>query len=812
MTQWEKPLIGAVFLFVMLVFGYQQILAPQARTGTGLDFEALSRHVSVIAKKPHPIGSAANRETRDYVVSYFESLGLETEVQKATVVYRHPTRPNRRTVIGNVENIIARLPGRSGVNAKEANDLVIMGHYDSRPLTPGAGDDASGTASIMETARIMSSGPAPAHDVIFLITDGEEMGLLGAQGFFRQHPLAKNAGLVLNFEASGSYGASMMFETSSNNAWLIGELIESAPDLMASSLSYEIYRQMPNDTDMSISKGEGVPGLNFAFIAGLFDYHAMTDNAKNLDANSLAHQANNVLATAQHFANLEEWQSAEGDRTYFNLWQGAVVSYSKGLAVALGLVVLLLGVWLFKTAMQAGTITWGSVGAGFLGTLVIFLAIYSVFENLITYMQKADAGIIRLTSLGDWPFLAFFILTLGLSLWFGYRFKRGLGKFDIFITVLLLVLLILLAGNTAIFAFVIPIILGLIMMAIRTRLSLPDIWTAAMCFWWLLTAVVLYLAPNASYLFVLPLASVLLGITMQRRLRGVTGGRTQLVSVLVFSFIPLLLLPPIYVMGYLALGLALPQILMILCALSVLLIWPLVRNIGSVADGKGALLLLGVGTVMTLVMMLGRGFDTRHPRAEELFYAIDVDQQQGFWVSSDARPGSWLGDFMGDQAIAANMTRILPSYDQDMLIRETVLPEYEAATLTVKSDRLMNGMREMSLHLEPTGGEYINLFFATDAGITTATINGFPIEVPDAQMSSDTGLEMTPWWWWRLYGVQEEGADILVTLKSGGPVPVRIVEVDYEMPEGGPRRPDDSMPKQYTWSDSTVIFQTVILE
>jgi len=563
---------------------------------------------------------------------------------------------------------------------------------------------------------------------------------------------------------------------------------------------------------MSISKGKGIPGLNFAFTAGLFDYHAMTDNVKNLDANSLAHQANNVLATAQHFANLEEWQSAGGDRTYFNLWQGTVVSYSQGLAVALGLVVLLMGAGLFVTAMRAGTIARGSVGTGFLGILVIFLTVYSLFENLIVYMHRADAGIRRLTSLGDWPFMAFFILTLGLCLWFGYRFRHGLGKLDIFITVLVLVLLILLAGNTAISVFVIPVIVGLIMIAIRTRVSLPDVWTAAMCSWWLLTAVVLYLAPNASYLFVLPLVSVLLGITMQRRLRGVTGGRIQFVTVLVFSFIPLLLLPPIYIMGYLALGLALPQVLMIFCALSVLLIWPLLRSIGFSADGKGALLLLGAGVVMTLVVMLGRGFDTRHPRAEELFYAIDVDQQQGFWVSSDARPGSWLGDFMGDQAKAANMTRILPSYDQDVLIRETVLPQYQATTLTVKSDRLMNGMREMRLHLEPTGSEYINLLFATDAGISAAAINGLPIAVPDAQKSGSTGLEINAWWRWRLYGIQEDGADIVLTMESGEPVPVRIVEVDYAMPKGGPRRPDDSMPRPYTWSDSTVIFQTVILE
>lgn len=125
MTHWQKSLIGAVFLLVMLVFGYRQVLAPEARTGTGLDFAALSRHVSVIAKKPHPIGSAANRETRDYIVSYFESLGLETEVQKTTVVYRHPTRPALNTIIGNVENIVARLPGRTGLSTEGDRKSVV---------------------------------------------------------------------------------------------------------------------------------------------------------------------------------------------------------------------------------------------------------------------------------------------------------------------------------------------------------------------------------------------------------------------------------------------------------------------------------------------------------------------------------------------------------------------------------------------------------------------------------------------------------------------------------------------------------------
>ena len=813
MLHWQKTLVSAVFLLVMLVFAYRQVLAPEPRTDTGLDFEALTRHVSVITQKPHPIGSAANRETRDYIVSYFESLGLQTEVQKTTVVYRHPTRERNSPVIGFVENIIARLPGRFHGEGPGAGDLVVMSHYDSRPLTPGAGDAASGTASIMEAARVMSAAPAPAHDVVFLITDGEEMGLLGAQGFFRQHPSAKDVGLVLNFEARGSYGASYMFETSNNNAWLIDELIASTPDLAASSLSYEIYRQMPNDTDMTISKGEGIPGLNFAFTAGLFDYHAMTDNVQNLDSNTLAHHANNVLATAQHFANLENWQPAGGDLTYFNLWGDKMLSYGQGQAVVLGIAVLLLGFWLFVTTKRSGAISWEAVGTGLLGVLILFLVVYSLFESLITYMRSVDTGMVRLTSLGDWPLLAFFVLTLGLTSWFGHRLRHGLSRTDILVAVLTLLILILLAGNAS-FATILPlVVLGIIMALVRSRVARPDLWTAALCCWWLLTALLVYLAPNASYLLVWPLASVLLGVALLRRLPVAAGGYVRFATVLVMSFIPLLLLPPIYISAYIALGLALPQVLMILCALSLLLIWPLLRPAGIVADGKVAVLLVGAGLVMTAFVVFGRSFDDRHPRPEELFLAVDVDEQREFWVSSDSRPGTWLGDFMGEQSTVANMTRILPGYEQEILIKETTFSAYQAAGLELTGDLLFDGQREIRLHLESgEAAEYVNLLFAGNAGITAASINGFPVEIRDAGGVDASGVDEAPWWRWRLYGLPEEGADIVLMTKPGKAVQARIVEVDYGMPAGAPSRPKGSMPRPYTWSDSVVIFQTLTLE
>ena len=171
---------------------------------------------------------------------------------------------------------------------------------------------------------------------------------------------------------------------------------------------------------------------------------------------------------------------------------------------------------------------------------------------------------------------------------------------------------------------------------------------------------------------------------------------------------------------------------------------------------------------------------------------------------------------MGDKASASNMTRIMPDYEQPTLIRETALPAFDAAQLVVNSDHVSGGMREVNLHLQsPSESEYINLLFPTDAGISAVEVNGFPVEVPGAKQTTATEPGATsPQNWWRLrwYGLPRGGADVLVKQKAGHSLPIKIIEVDYEMPGGAPVRPDDSMSKKYTWSDSTVIFQTVILE
>jgi hypothetical protein len=249
--------------------------------------------------------------------------------------------------------------------------------------------------------------------------------------------------------------------------------------------------------------------------------------------------------------------------------------------------------------------------------------------------------------------------------------------------------------------------------------------------------------------------------------------------------------------------------------------WPLVQNLDVSSSGKPGLSLLAVGLAMTLVVVFQRDFDARHPRGESFFYAYDTDRQAGYWLSQDTRPGSWLADFMGDGAEAYNLDLILPGYDEDVQRRRQDLAGIEAATLEVISNRLVDGKRELGLHLQsPVGAEYINLLFPAGAGISSAAVNGFAVEVPqfsaadgtaggrpDADKSKDKSGD-SDWWRWRWYALPAAGADIVLRLPPEQGLKVRIVEVKYGLPESAPRRPAGSMPRPYTWSDSRVIFQT----
>src|SRR5580765_3241229 len=230
--------VGLIALCALSIFRVARPPSPVAATAPDTVFSAERAmvHVRQIAQRPHPIGSADHDRVRDYIVRQLSALGLAPQIQQTTAI------GTRYRAVGRVQNILGRLPGSD----PKGQAVLLMAHYDGVEAGPAASDDGAGCAAILETLRTLRAQKRPlAHDVIALFTDGEEAALLGAAAFVREHPWAKDVGVVLNFEARGTSGRSYMFETGSGNLD-VARALRSGGNVSAGSVFATIYRALPN--------------------------------------------------------------------------------------------------------------------------------------------------------------------------------------------------------------------------------------------------------------------------------------------------------------------------------------------------------------------------------------------------------------------------------------------------------------------------------------------------------------------------------------------------------------------------------------
>ena len=242
--------------------------------------------------KPHPAGSAEIKEVRARIVQYFAELGLPLEQQRGQA--SHPARDGEAIPLVNLETVI---PG------SKPNDRVILllAHYDSSPRGNGAADDGVGVATILEIVRMIQENRdefEPRNTIRILITDGEEFGLLGAKMYVDQQR-HQDVAAVINLEARGTSGASLMFETQTGNRKVIPIFAAAASQPICSSLFFEVYKYLPNDTDFTVFKQAGVAGWNFAFIGDVKNYHTENDVISNVDRRSIQHHGDNMWALLQ---------------------------------------------------------------------------------------------------------------------------------------------------------------------------------------------------------------------------------------------------------------------------------------------------------------------------------------------------------------------------------------------------------------------------------------------------------------------------------------------------------------------------------
>jgi hypothetical protein len=269
----------------------------KSSTETDFSIENALNHLEKISKEAHYTGSKEHKKVQSYIVTELQKMGFETEIQTQTAINK------KWFAATTAENIIAKLKGSGSGKA-----LLLLTHYDSNPHSSlGASDAGSGVVTILEGLRaFIAKNETQKNDIVVLISDAEELGLLGAQAFVDAHSWTKDIGLILNFEARGSGGPSyMLMETNGKNSKLLSEFLATKPNFpAANSLMYSIYKKLPNDTDLTIFREEAnISGFNFAFIGDHFDYHTAQDSYERLDRETLLHQADYLTSSLNYFSN-----------------------------------------------------------------------------------------------------------------------------------------------------------------------------------------------------------------------------------------------------------------------------------------------------------------------------------------------------------------------------------------------------------------------------------------------------------------------------------------------------------------------------
>src|SRR5215469_2904380 len=263
-------------------------------------------------EKPHPVGSEENAAVRARIREEFAKLGVHTDVYRAfsCSVYRGLTYVSCATV----NDIIADVaPG-------DGKAIVLLAHYDSVPAGPGASDDESSVATILEAVRALKArGEKSLHPIMAVITDGEEAGLLGAAAFLENKALKARVGVVVNAEARGTKGPSLLFQTSPGDGRLIDLYANNVPLYATSSLYAEIYKVLPNDTDLTLFIRDGFPSYNFAFADNVRYYHSPFDTRANLDPGTLQMQGENVLGMASALEKTDFAALKGGNDVYLSL-------------------------------------------------------------------------------------------------------------------------------------------------------------------------------------------------------------------------------------------------------------------------------------------------------------------------------------------------------------------------------------------------------------------------------------------------------------------------------------------------------------
>jgi hypothetical protein len=452
-------------------------------------------HVGMLAGTigSRPAGSANNAKARAYLIDQLRLYGFDVRVQETDAV-----RPEFG-LTARVANIIAIKAGT------KPDAIGIVAHYDSVPEAPGALDDGLGVAVSLEAARVLAAQSGRTNSLMVILTDGEELNLMGAAAVVTDADVTGRLRAYVNVEASGAAGDSFLFESGPRGRPLLEAWAASAPAPRGSAYTTEIYKRLPNDTDFSIFKRHDIPGLNFAPVLDSYAYHTSRDTPERLRTTTIRHTGESVVATVAALDRLDlstlgtrsarsasgtsgasgagsasstSEASGAGEAIYFDTVSRRAFVYSPFLGRTLAILSVLIAVAAWVRMLRFTASHGTGEGRGVMGLVVSFIWALLIIASAVGAMLGA-AWLLRASREVFHPWYAhptrflLFLIAAGITVpWYLTRLMHFLP-----------------AG-------------------LQSLRSPAAVWALILPIWAALAAAVEFTAPAASHLWALPLLAI----------------------------------------------------------------------------------------------------------------------------------------------------------------------------------------------------------------------------------------------------------------------------------------------------------------
>lgn len=691
------------------------------------------KHIRAIGQKPHSVGMKEHDRVRDYLIKELKVLGLKPEIQK-TMSIRKWRQGNYR--IAEVENIVTRLEGTANSKA-----IFLMAHYDSVPEGPGANDDGAGVAAILETLRAIKQGEPLKNDVIILLSDGEELGLMGAKAFYDEHAWRKEIGVVLNLEARGYYGTTFMFETGYEGAWTVKALKKAAPFPIANSVSNAIYQRMPNDTDFTIFKDKGFPGMNFAYIDHWYVYHKPIDDLEHLDERTLYHHGSTVFAVVKQFGNMNLEHYPKGNAVYFNILRSFMVLYSIKWVWIFTVFVALLLLGTIVLAFRKKRLTVKGLILGFFGLAVntaIGIGVVTVLWKLVRLRYGA-----ALDALAVYP---------------DFRNTYLLG-----------------------FVFLVMAVFALLYRLYAKWASISALSIGALLWWFIGMIACSIFLPEGSYLMTWPLLFGIFGLWTILKVKD-----SESVSFVRIFLLALLSVPVLIIF--------VPLFYSIIIAFSIqgwvfgllgILLGLLVPHLGILR--KKGFLWLTAGAALIGIVILAIGLFTLkaedRPIQNSVYYIMDADKNEA--VFRIYYLNDWTSQFIKD-----------PEYDGREFKSKAPAISIEPPNLELLEESTENERRTLNLKLTSIRKAYsISVTVNSKTHIVSIEVNDKPIETHKLKKIPANNF------YFDAIAPKDDGIELILTFDGTEPIEFVMRDQSYDLPEEVQfsKPPEHIMPRLITY-------------